>query len=281
MKKLILTVIMITCCIMTTNAAKRIMVNTPEEFIEALGSNREIVICNDDGMLLTPTISEWAESGKLKVYDFTSRAVQTGVMCEFDTDGPMLVLSGIKNLTIMSNVKGDRRIVEVTPRYVNVFSFINCEDIHLSDLSLGHTEEGYCSNGVLGFDGCTNVTIDNCGLFGCGTEGIELRKTTNFSMNESEIYKCSYHIMHLFDSSDVTFTNCAFVGNREFEQVNVDAACKNVVFEHCTFADNQGLLFNFGNQQNVKLRRCTISHKGSVSNETLECDYDCNWCLTK
>lgn len=263
--------------LLTTLAAvagpKRVYVSTPEEFMSAIGSNREVIICCEDGLLLTPTIQTMIDAGQIKQFDRYSRAKQEGILYEDEFDGPQLVLSGFKNLTIRSN-SDERQTIEVTPRYVNVLTFISCDNINLTNLYLGHTDEGYCTNGVLGFDDCRNVTLTNCGLYGCGTEGIELRQSNNFTMTDSEIFHCSYHIMHLYGSSNCKFSGCAFYNNREFEQVSVDSSCDHVVYDHCVFTHNEGTLFNFGNPAAVKLRRCIISHDGEMGNPHSSLD-DC------
>lgn len=265
MKRTILTLVAAFCtAIVALAAQKRILVNTPEEFINALGSNREIVVCNEEGLLLTPTIVEMIEKGKLKEFDRWSRARQEGVLYENNTDGPQLVVSGFKNLTICTN-SDDRLSIEVTPRYVNVITFISCENINLTNLYIGHTDEGYCDNGVLGFDDCRNINITNCGLFGCGTEGIELRQSHNFTMTDSEIFHCSYHIMHIYGSSNCKFLNCAFYQNKEYEQVNIDESSEKILFDHCVFTKNHGVLFNIVSKD-VILRRCIIQHDGDVGN---------------
>lgn len=265
MKRTILTLVAAFCtAIVALAAQKRILVNTPEEFINALGSNREIVVCNEEGLLLTPTIVEMIEKGKLKEFDRWSRARQEGVLYENNTDGPQLVVSGFKNLTICTN-SDDRLSIEVTPRYVNVITFISCENINLTNLNIGHTDEGYCDNGVLGFDDCRNINITNCGLFGCGTEGIELRQSHNFTMTDSEIFHCSYHIMHIYGSSNCKFLNCAFYQNKEYEQVNIDESSEKILFDHCVFTKNHGVLFNIVSKD-VILRRCIIQHDGDVGN---------------
>lgn len=231
MKRILITFAVMCTAIVAFAAQKRILVNTPEEFINALGSNREIVVCHQEGFVLTPTIERMIDSGRLKEFDRSSYARQDGLMYELETDGPHLILSGMKNLSIRTN--SDERIsIEVTPRYANVLTFINCENISLRNLRLGHTEEGTCSNGVLGFDGCRNIKIDNCGLFGCGTEGVELRQSENFTMTSSEIFHCSYYIMHVLGSRNVKFINCAFYNNREYEQVTVDDGCKEIGRAH-------------------------------------------------
>lgn len=266
MRRTVITLVAILCTSIAALAApKRILVNTAEEFINALGSNREIVVCNEEGYLLTPVVCNMIDQGKLKEFDRSSRAKQEGVLYELDFDGPQLILSGFKNLTIRSN--SDERVsIEVTPRYVNVLTFISCENIELTNLYLGHTEEGYCSNGVVGFDDCHNVKITNCGLFGCGTEGVELRQCENFTMTSSEIFHCSYHIMHIYGSKNCQFINCAFYNNKEYEQVCVDSSSENVLYDHCVFTKNKGTLFNFANNKQVKLRRCIIQHDGDEGN---------------
>lgn len=274
MNRILFTFAVIICTALAASAAqKRILVNTAEEFINALGSNREIVVCNEDGILLTPVLQKMIDEKKLKEFDFMSRARQEGILYEMDTDGPQLVISGMKNLSIRTN-SDDRLSIEVTPRYVNVLTFISCENISLTNLYLGHTEEGYCSNGVLGFDDCTNVSINNCGLFGCGTEGIEMRQSSHFTMTDSEIFHCSYHIMHINGSNDCKFINCAFYNNKEYNLVTVDTSSENILYDHCVFTGNQGKLFNIYNPAGVKLRRCIIQHDGDTGN-AYECDENC------
>lgn len=244
-------------------AKKQIRVSTAEEFINAIGDNREIIVCNPEGILLTPVISEMLEAKKLKYFDYETRALQVGIFGDYETDGPQLVISGIKGLTITSETS-DRCAIEVTPRYAYVLSFISCQDITFKNLLLGHTREGFCSNGVLGFDDCTNVRIENCGLYGCGTEGILARKTNNLFMTDSEIFECSYSILHLYGCNKCEFKNCYFYENKEYDLVGVDDGCTEILFNHCSFAGNKGTLFNFFDPSNVRLLNCLIQHDGIV-----------------
>lgn len=274
MKRTLFTLAVLCTALVAFAAPKRILVNTPEEFINALGSNREIVVCNKEGLLLTPVIETMIVEGKLKEFDRFSRAKQDGVMYENESDGPQLIISGMKNLSIRTNTD-ERFKIEITPRYANVLTFISCENITFTNLQLGHTDEGYCTNGVLGFDDCKNIAINNCGLFGCGTEGIELRQSENFTMTNSEIFHCSYHIMHIFGSKNVKFLNCAFFNNKEYEQVNTDASCEGVLFDHCVFTKNKGKLFNIANNESVVIRHCIIQHDGFDTGNGYKSYEDC------
>lgn len=276
--KRIFCIICLFACVacMAVAAPKQVRVSTAEEFINALGDNREIIVCAEDGLLLTQALSDMIEARKIKEFDRQTRAKQVGVFYDTETDGPTIVISGYKNITIRSDVQ-DRRAIEVTPRYAYVLEFISCENLTFTNLLLGHTREGYCSNGVLGFDDCKNITITNCGLYGCGTEGIVARQCQNLQMTGSEIYECSYSIMHLFTCTDCTFTNCYFYKNKEYDLVGVSDSCEKIVFDNCTFAGNKGLLFNFDRQDNVKLNRCLIQHAGAISDDRITCDTDCIW----
>lgn len=280
MKKLLIFSYIFTAIIAQSfGALKQIKVNTAEEFLNSIGDNREIIICAEEGILLTPTLSDMIEKNKIKQFDSQTRAKQVGVFFEHETDGPTIVISGYKNLTIRSEVN-DRRTIEVTPRYAFVFNFISCENIKFENLLLGHTKEGTCSNGVLGFDDCKNVTIENCGLYGCGTEGIVARMSSNINMTNSEIFECSYSILHLFGCSNVNFKNCYFYNNKEYDLVGINDRCENVIFENCAFAGNKGSLLNIDRNDNVTLKRCLISHQGEqIGNREKVTDYDSIWIL--
>lgn len=269
MKKLLLTLLTAVMTLSTVWAAspKRVLVNTAEEFIQALASDREIVVCNADGICLTPVIEQMAEAGQLRDYraipDDATHA--PGVYYCHETDGMQLMLVGIKNLTLRSNAD-ERRKIEVTPRYADVITFEDCQNISILSLYLGHTEEGYCSNGVLSFIGCRNILIKNSALYGCGTEGICLTGCHDFTMSDSEIFHCSYHIMHIFASHNCHFDHCAFYQNKEFEQVSIDDVSTRVVFDRCVFAKNKGTLFVLQDPKNVLLHHCIIDHDWDTGN---------------
>lgn len=267
---------MMACLAVALAGPKQIRVNTPEEFLNALGDNREIIVCAEEGLLLTPALREMIDAGKIKEFDTVTRARQVGIFYEEEFDGPTIVVSGLKNITIRSDSK-ERRSVEVTPRYAYILNFISCENLTFTNVLWGHTKGGYCTNGVLGFDDCKNITITNCGLFGCGTEGIVARKCQNLKMTDSEIFECTYSIMHLYGCENFTFQNCFFYKNKEYDLIGVDSNCENIVFNCCSIVGNRGLLFNFSRQDNVKLNRCIISHSGTISDEEIVCDTDCVW----
>ena len=237
------------CCSAASAPQKKITVSTVQEFLDALGDDR-IITLNESMFLLTPVIQENREA--------LERKPGKGPKVFFveETDGPELHIANMKNLTIEAGID----IVQVLsePRYANVISFDNCTDLKIKGVTFGHTDEGYCSQGVLGFYGCEDVSLERCDLFGCGTEGIIVEECEDFEMSACKIRDCSYHIMHLSESINVTFKDCQFFRNREFTLVNV-SVCSNVTFRNCMFANNTGPLFSV--ESKIVLYDCVILHQ--------------------
>ncbi len=113
---------------------------------------------------------------------------------ENNYDGPSLVIRNVTNLTIQG--KSDDRTkctLSAVPRYADVLTFENCSAITLSGFTAGHTvEPGLCDGGVFKLENSENILIDNCGMYGCGTEGVFGDSSRNIQIVNSEIYECSY-----------------------------------------------------------------------------------------
>ena len=220
-------------------------VSNEMEFLAALGSSRTIIL-EDDTHLNLSTILEEEENFSVRGRTFVSDASAyrsdgiERVVSESVFDGRQLTLVNIHDLTIRG--EHDCSII-VQPRYAFVLNFIGCQNINIEYLTLGHTEEGYCSGGVIGMERCEVVTVESCDMYGCGTYGIEARDTQVFRMFRSIIRDCSYGIMELWNVQDAIFLTCDFYRNREFGLIEADAACSQLIFDDCRFAENEGTLF--------------------------------------
>jgi len=253
---ILLSAVAITSCALLKAAPageKTYTVTTAQEFLDAIGSDRTIVV-DAEILELTPTLLESRNKG-LKLSYEEARTTRKKVFYVEEFDGPELHIANVQNLKIVAGM--DIVILQIDPRYADVISFSRCSGITLKGITFGHSEEGYCSQGVLGFDNCSDVTVDRCDLFGCGTEGICVSNCTNMMFKATKIRDCSYHIMHLGNSSHITFDSCQFFRNREFNQVNI-SECTNVLFDNCMFANNTGELFNVDCP--VTMRDCVILH---------------------
>lgn len=239
---------------------KEIKVKNAKELIDALGSNRTVIIKDGVTLNLSDVLGDmklFRRIGYLWTDDYypeRETAQETKVSCE-RFDGRQFELVGVSNLTIRG---GKNSRIVVNPRYAYVLSFYRCHNIRLERLTLGHTEEGYCEGGVINAVNSDNVSIANCDLYGCGTYGLETEGCNKVTMDRSIIRDCSYGIMQLASTHDCSFTDCDFVRCREFDLIGIGSSCSNIRFKRCRFAQNQGLLFNLGGP--IRVESCEIHH---------------------
>lgn len=182
---------------------------------------------------IAPNAKIYLEDG---VYDLSTAAdygTYTGGNYSWrnNYDGPALIISGVDGLTIMAG-GADKATVSAVPRYADVLSFVDCDDLTLSGFTAGHTEApGECSGGVLSFAGCDRTRIENCSLFGCGILGISADDCEDMTVSGTEIYDCSYGAVNInncdrlsFDSCDIHGCGAPELGIFQSEDVKYDGA---------------------------------------------------------
>jgi hypothetical protein len=238
-----------------------IRVYTAEQFLNALGSNRNVLIAKDTEINLTPLLND--ESLFRTRFKMWMPNVDNGVgggretiVSEEVFDGRQLTLVNMKQLRIEGE-KNSRIVVE--PRYAFCLNFVDCNNCTVSNLTIGHTEGGYCQGGVIGvIRGWRNMVTD-CDLYGCGTYGLDLDGTNSFSLYSSNIHDCTYGIMQLRNSEAVHCTHCDFFNNREFTLIESNG-CVGTVFEDCRFFANWGDSPLFSFDREFTLLGCAIYH---------------------
>ena len=275
MKRLLTITFMCLMTIMQIQAQatqKEISVASAREFIDALGSNRTIIIKEGCELNLTPILNNkelFRRAGYLWTNDYYEERETAGelkVSCN-RFDGRQLDLIGLRNLTIRGG-NGCRIIVE--PRYAYIMSFYRCSNIRLERLTLGHTEEGYCEGGVINAVGSENISIANCDLYGCGTYGLETDRCKKVTMERSIIRDCSYGIMQIANTEDCVFTDCDFVRCREFNLIAV-ANSTGTRFTRCRFAQNKGELFDLDSP--IRVESCEIHHPKDQRQGNIDSEY--------
>ena len=158
-------------------------------------------------------------------------------------DGWELVISNVENLRIEAARPGAEIVTE--PRYAVVLRFENCEGVDIAGLTVGHTEgTGYCSGSVLYFKSCTDVEVEDCELYGCGTYGLELDRSRDVSCRRSIIRDCSYGAVYASASSAVVLDDCAIYGISENDYMPVislsncsGCALINSLIRNCTASE--------------------------------------------
>ena len=129
----------------------------------------------------------------------------------------------------------------------------------MRNLTIGHTEGGYCQGGVIGMKrGWRNVVID-CDLYGCGTYGLDLAATTDFGMLHSNIHDCTYGIMQLRSCVGVRFNSCDFFNNREYDLIG-GLGCEGLSFMECRFFANWGDSPLFSLDNTFYMSGCQVYH---------------------
>ena len=240
--------------------AKDYKVSTALDFIKALKPNRTVIV---QGIINLSDVLEndhLCEQLGIKAYDDDLEHKSTLLRRE-EYDGHMLIINNMKNLTIKGE---DGAAILVSPRYAYPLSFLKCNGIKLINFTAGHTDEGYCTGGVLEFKQCEDIEIDRCDLFGCGIEGITAVGTTNLVCKKSIIRDCSYSIMELRKCSNMTFEDCDFYRCREYTLIAA-SDCTNTNFIRCRMSQNQGTLFGLNNSV-ITLSDCEIHHVGPIGN---------------
>ena len=182
------------------NAGERteVVVSTVDELIAAIAPDTEIVL--KDGTYDLSTAKDYG-TGWSDYYYWSE---------EFD--GPALTISGVDNLVIRSE-SGDVKkcTVSAVPRYADVLKFKSCTNVTVSGFTAGHTvEPGYCTGGVLYYEDCDNILVNQCGLYGCGILGVRAELCSAIAVTGCEIYECSYGGISMGNTSGIKIENCSF-----------------------------------------------------------------------
>ena len=181
-----------------TQPQLEIHVSTVDELIAAIGPNKDIVL---DGELYDFSTATGYGTSKGDYYYW-----------EDIYDGPGLVIQSVENLTIRSNDGNvQSHTIAAIPRYADVLTFRSCSNISLSGFTAGHTKEpGVCAGGVLSFRDSDGISVNNCGLFGCGILGIQTEYCSDLKVTNCDIYECSQGGIKLWDTDGIVLENNTF-----------------------------------------------------------------------
>lgn len=157
-------------------------------------------------------------------------------------DGFQLRIQNVSNFTLLGT---DGAEIVTEPRYANVLCFYGCENVKLSGFTAGHTPEpGYCSGGVLFFESCRLVDVEDTRLYGCGVVGVQGRSCESLRIYNSEIYECSEGAVYLSMCANATIENCRIRDVRQEEEYDFI----------------WGWLFQFHSCNTVRVTGCTIEN---------------------
>ena len=170
-----------------------IRVSTAEEFMAAVAPGVTVELAEGEYILPSPD-----RAGDVTEY---CRWIETWDGCELEIhDAPGLTVRG---------AGADKTVISALPRYANVLIFRNCGGLTVVDLTAGHTREpGLCTGGVLRLIECHDSVITGCGLFGCGTVGVQAEGCGGLTVADTKIYECSWNAVAATGCSVVEVTGC-------------------------------------------------------------------------
>ncbi len=176
-------------------------------------------------------------------------------------DGVQVHFNAVSGLSIIgrSSDRADTQIL-TDPRYANLFTFHDSSDVLLSNLTMGHTDQGDCVGNVLDFQGCTDVLLVNMDLFGCGVYGVsassdDINGSGNFHIYDSTIRDCSYGPLWIENNTDGDwiFSKCELTGSLSggyFPRLTKGT----LYFYDCVFGDKETENFYF--RQDTVTQNC-------------------------
>jgi len=179
-------------------ARTEVHVSTVDELLAAIAPNTEIIL--DEKMYDLSTASDYG-TGETEYYLWVE---------EFD--GPELMIRKVSNLCIRGG-DGDEKahVISAQPRYADVLSFYQCDNVTLAGFTAGHTKEpGECAGGVLELRSCDQIRIEGCGLFGCGILGVRADGCAGLTVTGCDIYECSQGGIWVYNSQDIAVDQCTF-----------------------------------------------------------------------
>lgn len=246
------------------------VVHNEAEFIASLRPGRTVMVADNTHLNLSRILENESEfrnrpGRRWASYNALGISEQPEVISEDAFDGHQLTLKNFKNLIIRG---GKNSSIEVVPRYAFCIRFVNCDGCKLENLTIGHTEGGYCDGGVIGYQGGNRNFIFNCDLYGCGTYGIVARETRELTVHATNIHDCTYGIMELWNCLGVNFRSCDFFSNREYELIT-NRGCDYTTFSDCRFYCNWASAPLFASDGDITLIGCEVYHPNIGAQERI------------
>lgn len=205
-----------------------VTVSNAKELLQAIGSSKKILL----------------EEGTYNLSEVPGDEIDNPSLEKFDIyEGQLLLdtqytIKLIDNLCIMA--KDDAEVTICTEqRSIPVLSFDLCNNIVLDYLTCGHdVEPGYCTGSVIYANNCAAIDIQRCKLYGSGSYGIEMAGVWDVTVENTDIFDCTYGLVSFQQASNVTFSNCSLSNSSGFSMFNLNG-CSSMLWEECIVDGNK------------------------------------------
>lgn len=176
-----------------------VTVSTAAELIRVIAPDAHIILKPGDYNFSALTEEEIGECGRYAGPD----SLANGEITIYNAPG----------LTLEAEESGSVRLITENG-YADVMTLTLCDGAVLKGLILGHEiEKGDCDADVLRIDTCEDVCVEDCGLFGCGSNGIWAENAGGLTVTGTDIYECTSSIFSLVDTGEAVFDGCRFYDN--------------------------------------------------------------------
>lgn len=236
-----------------------IHVDNMEDFVEAIGPGARIRLELGKYLLSDYLEKVWNAEGE----DWNRRHNYVRIREVFD--GLELVIKDADGLVIKggdSDCSGTELLTD--PRYASVLNYEDCEQVVVSDITMGHTDRGNCVGDVIHCYNCKDVIVVNSDLFGCGVYGIYMDYCEGFlKCSNTAIHDCEYGPLYNVDSTgEWRFTNCRLVDS-ESGGYFPESPNLQLYFDNCEFGDRE--TENFMYRSDTTTENCTWGDPNSNS----------------
>lgn len=257
MKKILALILAITFVMASTSMVfaneNVVQVSTIDELIAAIASDTKIVM--SAGEYVVP--SEWVTSewGDYEI-------------------GKSIVIDGINNLEIVGT--GVTKVA-LDVGYLPVFEVLNSSNITFTGLTIGHNVPEYGCEGegdCISLFNSSNITINNCDLYGCGVMAIYGAEVSDIYVNDSILRDCMINAISIYGlAGEVEVNNCKLYGNA-YDSFSAqtspflifyakDGETPVVNFNNCEIYDNKNTEFKLESGEitanvTVNLNECNV-----------------------
>ena len=236
-----------------------IHVDNMEDFVEAIGPGAQIRLETGSYSLSDYLEDAWDAEGEAwnRRHDY--------VQIREVFDGLELVIKDADGLVIKggdSDCSGTELLTD--PRYASVLNYEDCEQVVVSDITMGHTDRGNCVGDVIHCYNCKDVIVVNSDLFGCGVYGIYMDYCEGFlKCSNTAIHDCEYGPLYNVGSvGEWRFTNCRLVDSESGGYFPESPNLK-LYFDNCEFGDRE--TENFMYRSDTTTENCTWGNPNSNS----------------
>jgi hypothetical protein len=191
-----------------------VVVTTVGELLDALGSNREILM--EPGVYMLDDLPR-AQKG--------------------------LVIENVENLKLIGRRGGGltRILLDAEKsRASTVLQIVKARNLLLKNLFIGHTDTVFaCEGDVLTVRDGQEITMSNVTLYGSGAVGLRLNNVRNATFSDSIIRECSSAIMAIQSSDQIAFKRATLMDNLTYDALISLQDSRNVLFENCAIENNR------------------------------------------